>query len=93
FLPRAVYTYEVAGKAYKNDQVYLVRKTGGTSTQVEQLVAELPDPVTVHYNPADPQASYLVVNPTSTSTLLLVFAIGAFVLGALQLLVVVTKTR
>ena len=92
YLPRAVYTYEVAGKKYTNDQVYLIRGTGGTSTEVKQLVDELPTPTDVHYDPDNPQSSYLVVNPMGTYHVLLAFAIGALVLGALQLLVVVTKT-
>src|SRR5688572_7009945 len=51
YLPHVKYTYTVAGTAYVNDQVYVIRRTGNLARAIRKLVASLPDPVPVHYNP------------------------------------------
>jgi len=91
YLPRAVYTYTVNGKAYQNDQVYLVKLTGGTSDDMKELVDGLPDPVPVHYDADNPHDAWLVKNSLSTYYLALAFAIVLFIAGALQLLIATTK--
>lgn len=90
---RVVYAYEVAGKPYKNDQVYLLPKTGGAPEVMRKIAAEIPDPVPVHYDPADPSHSYLLVNPPHTSWKFLACGIGAYVIGAMQLVVALVRKR
>ncbi|HEY4058745.1 MAG TPA: DUF3592 domain-containing protein [Kofleriaceae bacterium] len=93
FRARAVYTYEVGGKTLTNDQVYLIRGTGGLQPEMQKLVDNLPASVDVHYDPADPQASYLLVNSLGIYWLLLAFSIVLLVVGALQLLIVLTGVK
>src|SRR5688500_8107599 len=47
YLPHVKYTYSVDGQEYTNDQVYLIRGTGGTRGSIMRLVTGLPDPVPV----------------------------------------------
>ncbi|MBA3540676.1 MAG: DUF3592 domain-containing protein [Deltaproteobacteria bacterium] len=94
YLPHVTYAYAVDGKPYVNDQVYLIRRTGGTSDEMQALVDRLPDPVPVHYDPAQPSSSYLLVNSMTTFWILVVFGSLVLVVGVLQLFVVLmTKAR
>lgn len=86
-MPLVRYSYVVDGADYENDQVYLIRRTGNLREVIQRLVDGLPDPVPVHYDPADPAESFLLVNPRSTSWILLAFGIGALLLGLMQLVV------
>ena len=86
FIPVVKYTYVVDGKEYTNDQVYLIRRTGGMHAKMQKLVDSFPDPVKVHYDPKDPGSSYLISNPTSTSWLLVGFGALAVLMGLGQLL-------
>lgn len=87
YLPHVKYTYSVGGREYTNDQVYLIRRTGGLHDKMQQLVDGLPDPVSVHYDPKDPAQSYLLVNPMSTVWILLVFGVLTTLWGLGQVLV------
>jgi len=91
FMPHVKYQYEVGGKTFTNDQVYLIRRTGGLRAEIQKLVDGLPDPVPVHYNPQNPADTYLIANPVGTKWLLV--GVGAFALlvGLAQLLVAITK--
>jgi hypothetical protein len=91
FMPHAKYTYWVAGKEYVNDQVYLIRRSGGLHDQIQKLVDGLPDPVPVHYDPKDPARSYLLVNPMGTVWLLFGFGVLTTLWALGQLLVVAMK--
>ena len=91
YLPHVKYSYEVGGKRFTNDQVYLIRRTGGTHDEIKKLVDELPDPVPVHYDAANPAESYLIVNPTGTKWILVAFGALALLMGLAQLLVALTK--
>ena len=91
FLPYVKYSYTVDGKAYTNDQVYLIRRSGGMASTIQKLVDGLPDPVPVHYNPKNPADTYLVVNPTGTSWTLLAFGALAILMGLGQLLIIWSK--
>ncbi|MDP2312994.1 MAG: DUF3592 domain-containing protein [Pseudomonadota bacterium] len=86
YIPHAKYVYTVAATEYTNDQVFLVRGTGGRREWNERLVAGLPDPVPVHYDPADPARSYLLVNPLGVVWVLVGFGFFALALGLLRLL-------
>jgi hypothetical protein len=92
YLPYVKYAYRVAGRDYVNDQVYLIRRTGGLADKMQELVDGLPDPVPVHYAPDDPQRAYLIANSMGIFWILIAFGAGALLLGALQLLVVATRT-
>lgn len=92
YLPYVRYTYRVDGREFTNDQVYLIRRTGGLADEMQKLVDGLPDPVPVHYDPEDPQRAYLLVNPMGTFWILIAFGAGALLLGGLQLLVALTRT-
>lgn len=91
YLPHVKYSYEVGGKSFTNDQVYLIRRTGGTHDEMKKLVDELPDPVPVHYNAKNPADSYLLVNPTGTKWILVAMGVLALLMGVAQLLVALTK--
>ncbi|MFT3692063.1 MAG: DUF3592 domain-containing protein [Kofleriaceae bacterium] len=93
YMPRAVYSYEVDGKSYTNDQVWLIRGTGATADAAKKLVDELPNPVDVHYDPENPAQSYLLTNSHAMYYVSLIFGIVLLVVGALQLLIVVTKSN
>jgi hypothetical protein len=56
YMPRVKYEYSVSGTQHVNDQVYLVRRTGGVAPAMRRLVERLPDPVPVHHDPAEPAA-------------------------------------
>jgi len=91
FLPYVKYTYVVDGKEYTNDQVYLIRRSGGMHDRMQKLVDSFPDPVPVHYDPANPASSYLISNPTSTSWTLVAFGALAILMGLGTLLVAWSK--
>lgn len=91
FIPVVKYSYTVDGKAYTNDQVYLIKRSGGMHDRMQKLVDSFPDPVPVHYNPANPAESYLISNPTSTSWVLVGFGALALLLGLGQLLIIWSK--
>lgn len=93
FLPYVKYTYVVDGKEHTNDQVYLIRRSGGMHDRMQRLVDGLPDPVPVHYDPKDPSQSFLLVNPTSTSWTLVAFGALAILMGLAQLLIIWSKRQ
>ncbi|HUP28141.1 MAG TPA: DUF3592 domain-containing protein [Chloroflexia bacterium] len=91
FLPHAKYTYSIGGRVYANDQVYLIRGTGFLRDTVQRLVDRLPNPVPVHYDPADPRRSYLLANGMGISWICLGFGVFALLLGLMQLVVEVNR--
>ncbi len=91
FMPHVKYQYDVDGKHYINDQVYLIKRTGDLEDKIKKLVDDLPDPVPVHYNPKNPGDSFLLVNPTGTKWILVGVGALALLMGLAQLLVALTK--
>lgn len=91
YIPYVKYTYEVGGKRYTNDQVWLIERTGDLHDKVQELVDGLPDPVPVRHDPANPADSYLLVNPTGTKWILFAFGALALLMGLATLLVALTK--
>lgn len=91
YIPHAVYRYEVGGKAYTHDQVYMIRRTGLLHDKAQELVDGLPDPVPVHYNPENPQDAFLLLNPKGTSWLMI--GVGALfaLIGLMQLVIALAK--
>lgn len=87
YLPAVRYTYTVDGTPYEGDQVYSLRRTGGGADRMRRLTAGLPDPVPVHYNPADPARSYLLPTPPATLWLLTALGVVVTVVGALLVLI------
>jgi hypothetical protein len=61
-IPRATYAYEVKGKKYSNDQVFMIEDYNTDVKAAKEALDELGDEVTVHYNPDDPQQAYLLSN-------------------------------
>ena len=86
YLPHVKYHYVINQTEYVGDQCYLVRGTGGLDRQILKLVSSLPESVPVHYNPADPGQSYLLVNPRSTYWLLMGMGLLATLVGLVKLL-------
>ncbi len=84
--PRAEYRYEVDGKPYTSEQVYLVKGTSGSARRMQKVLDGLPDEVKVHYDPADPARAYLLVNAPSTSWIMVGAGSFAILLGLAQLL-------
>lgn len=89
FTPAVKYAYTVAGTPYSGQQVYRTGRVGSTRQPAQQLVDGLPDPIPVHYNPENPGEAFLLSNPSRVFWIAAVFAVGAFILGLLQLLVIV----
>lgn len=87
YMPHVKYTYAVGGKDYTNDQVYLIRRSGGLKDKMQELVDGLPDPVPVHYDPQDPARSYLLTNPMITVWIMFGFGILSVLWALAQLLV------
>lgn len=92
YYARVKYSYAVAGKTYQNDRIYQIGRLDGTKDDRQHFVDALPDPVPVHYDPADPQQAYLVANPTWTYWLMI--GCGALVLlvGLVQVIAIFGKT-
>ena len=82
---RITYTYEVGGKEYRGERVHPVGEVG--YLDAERRLAALPDPIPVHYDPADPASAYLVPMPAVTVWLALVFGTVALLIGILKILV------
>ena len=74
------YRFVVGGKEHDGDTLWALATTTRRQAVMRQIVDKLPDPVTVHYDPADPQRSFLVVNPRGYFWLL----IGVGALAALM---------
>lgn len=87
YMPHVKYTYAVRGKDYTNDQVYLIRRSGGLKDKMQELVDGLPDPVPVHYDRQDPARSYLLTNPMITVWIMFGFGILSVLWALAQLLV------
>ena len=91
YLPHVKYTYTVNGVEYTNDRVYLIRGTGNLRGAIQRLVDGLPNPVPVHYDPADPARSYLLANKMGIAWIAFAFGVFALLLGLMQLFVEVVK--
>ncbi len=87
YLPLVRYTYEVGGRTYANDQVYVLRRTGGLADRMRRLAEGLPDPVPVHYDPADPSRAYLLPQPQSSFWVPAVLGTAITLVGLLRVLV------
>jgi hypothetical protein len=87
YYPHVKYAYSVAGKEYVNDRLYLVGRTYGSGGVMQRLVDRLPNPVPVHYDPADPARSYLLVPPMWPVWISVTAGAVALPWGLLQLLV------
>ncbi len=86
--PYVRYSYEVGDRTYSNDQFLLFGLVYcRMSSTAQRAVDSVPDPVPVHYNPADPAESYLVVNSAWHRWVPGVFGAGALVLGLMELVV------
>lgn len=91
YAPHVKYSYTVEGKSYVSEQVYAVGYSGNTVDKVKEMVAELPDPITVHYNAQHPEQAFLLFNASSTYWIILLFGIGLSIAAAIQLLLVLTR--
>ena len=91
YAPHVKYSYTVDGKSYVSEQVYAVGYSGNTVDKIENMVDEMPDPITVHYNPEHPEQAFLLFNASSTYWVILLFGIGLSIAAAIQLLLVLTK--
>ena len=87
YLPHVKYTYAVDGQEFVCEQVYAVGLVGDRPAGIHRLVDGLPDPLPVHYNPADPAQAYLLDTPRWPVPVLFVFGAGAFLWGVVQLLI------
>jgi Protein of unknown function (DUF3592) len=85
FMPRVVYSYEVDGRSYTNNQVYVIARTGNLKPVIERLVAGLPDPVPVYYDPGNPAESHLLKNPQGTWWMLRGFGVFALLVALIFL--------
>lgn len=83
---RVKYQYVVDGKPYVNEQVHLIAATGGDIRDMQALADSLPDPVTVHYNPSDPNQAYLVTNSMTFFWILLPVGILLSLIAVVMLL-------
>lgn len=87
--PLVKYKYEVAGQEFVNDCIRPKRlqlPQHSTRNWAQKQVEAFPNEVTVHYNPADPGDSYLVLTPKSLFYLVIGASCFAFLYGAITLL-------
>ncbi|MUL76859.1 DUF3592 domain-containing protein [Mycolicibacterium sp. CBMA 226] len=64
YQPKVTYSYVVDGVAYRSDR-WSYGSEGLKRSVAERVLATVPDDVTVYYDPADPQQSYLqTASPT-----------------------------
>ena len=89
--PHVTYRYAVAGQEYVNDRLYLVGRAYGAGRVMRRLVDRLPDPVPVHYDPADPARSYLLAPPSWSVWVPVAVGAAALPFGLLQLVVALLK--
>ena len=79
------YTYEVGGKSYRSDKLSYAKR-GWRKSVAEQQLAEIPDQVDVHYNPAAPGEAYLETNGPSAGWFLAGGGVCGMLLGLLMVL-------
>jgi hypothetical protein len=83
YTPKAVYTYEVAGRRYENNDIWLEEsKSFRKYADAQEILGgiRVGGPVTVSYDPADPSRSRLRPSGLPWYFLVVVFA-GAVFLG------------
>lgn len=86
YTPLVRYEYAVGGETYVHDQIYLVGKTSNRQeSEARKVVETLPDPLPVHYDPADPRLSYLLVTPRWWFWIFLVMSCFALLMGLVWL--------
>lgn len=61
------YCYQVEGRDYVCDRLYRVGWVTSTRKNRQALLARLPDPPAVRYNPADPRDACLLALPLSSA--------------------------
>jgi hypothetical protein len=86
FLPGAKFTYVVDGKTYEGDTVYAMRGVTFRRDAVMPFVDALPSPLPVHYDPANPAQSYLLVDPSLSGLIFYAAATVLMIIGVLLLL-------
>ena len=84
--PRVVYEFVVAGKTFKNDQVYMLAHTDGDEADMKKLVDEIPDRPPVFYDDDDPKQSYLIENSKLWFYILLPIGILLVLVGVVMIL-------
>lgn len=89
YYPRVRYAYSVDGREHVNDQIYAAARIARPAPQTQRFVDSLPDPIPVHYDPADPADSYLLPTPLSAYWVMLIGGTIAIVVGLVQLVVLV----
>lgn len=88
YLPKAVYTYEVDGRRYQNNDIWFgesksFRKYANASNILAPY--RVGGPVTVYYDPADPSRSRLLASGLPWYFLVVVFAGAVFIGVALSM--------
>lgn len=86
---RVKYVYAVEGKDYESARVHLLGEVGYPDAQAR--IDALPDPVPVHYDPADPSRSFLLPMPASTTWIAIVLGAVVLAVASLGLLVQVAQ--
>ncbi len=86
---RVKYVYAVDGNEYESARVHLLGEVGYPDAQAR--IDALPDPVAVHYDPADPSRSFLLPMPASTTWIAIVFGAVVLAVSSLSLLVQVAQ--
>lgn len=82
---RVQYTYNIDGKEYTNDKVYLVELMGGQANHMEssakKIINEIKDTVEVYVDPKDPQRSVLFCTGVGMYFFILFVGIISWVIG------------
>jgi hypothetical protein len=81
FIPRVIYDYQVSGRPYRNDRIFVVSQ-GNSDAQATAAQFPMGRQVSVYYDPADPSQSALVRNAPS----------AALYLGLISLMLILAVT-
>lgn len=84
FVPRLVLAYEVAGQRHTSSGRCAVQETM-TEAKARAWVDAIPNPSTLHYNPANPSEAYLAPGGLAPAIVALVLGLLAAIAGAAML--------
>jgi hypothetical protein len=87
-VPKVTYRYTVGGVDYTNDR-WSYAWRGMKRSIIEAQLAQIPDEIDVHYDPAKPAESYLELHTPNTGTYFVAGGIAGIVFALFVLLVLI----
>jgi hypothetical protein len=87
-VPKVIYRYKVDGVEYTNDR-WSYAWRGMKRSIIEEQLAQIPDEIDVHYDPAKPKESYLELHAPNTGTYFVAAGIAGVVFALFVLVVLI----